>query len=182
MKKTSILIALFLSISIFTPAFGAEVVLNGTNVNIINPEFKQQLKEGVFGDDVKRLQMLLSRDFSIYPESLVTGYFGKLTKEAVSRLQARFKLSQTGEVNAETINILNNILNNKININGVANLKLEINVEVRAKESRVEVRYDGNKGKFYIRQTKESSIIKELARRLDLTETQVKEAIKIEDN
>jgi peptidoglycan hydrolase-like protein with peptidoglycan-binding domain len=57
------------------------------------------MKQGVSGDSVKELQSLLAQDKTIYPEGLVTGYFGSLTKEAVKKLERKLGLSQTGEVN-----------------------------------------------------------------------------------
>lgn len=44
--------------------------------------------DAVAGGDVTRLQQALAQDSSIYPEGLITGYFGKATERAVQRLQA----------------------------------------------------------------------------------------------
>ncbi len=57
------------------------------------------MKQGVSGNNVKELQSLLAQDKTIYPEGLVTGYFGSLTKEAVKKLERKLGLSQTGEIN-----------------------------------------------------------------------------------
>ena len=38
---------------------------------------------GARGADVTSLQQLLAADASVYPEGLVTGYFGSLTRAAV---------------------------------------------------------------------------------------------------
>lgn len=46
-----------------------------------------QLDLGERGSDVSELQSFLARDRAIYPEGLVTGYFGQLTKAAVERFQ-----------------------------------------------------------------------------------------------
>lgn len=48
-----------------------------------------QLDRGDSGTEVTNLQTLLSTDVSIYPERLVTGYFGPLTESAVQRFQCR---------------------------------------------------------------------------------------------
>ena len=47
----------------------------------------RQLDLGTSGSDVTELQTYLSRSPAIYPEGLVTGYFGRLTKAAVERFQ-----------------------------------------------------------------------------------------------
>ena len=48
------------------------------------------LKYGMKGDAVKTLQQGLKQDPSVYPEGLVTGYFGPLTKAAVIRFQEKY--------------------------------------------------------------------------------------------
>ena len=44
---------------------------------------------GARGGNVTSLQQFLAADVSIYPEGLVTGYFGPLTRAAVQRYQCR---------------------------------------------------------------------------------------------
>ena len=48
------------------------------------------------GDDVTRLQQFLARDTSVYPERLVTGYYGSLTEAAVRRWQVKFNIVSSG--------------------------------------------------------------------------------------
>lgn len=47
-----------------------------------------QLDIGSRGTEVTELQTYLAKDSSIYPEGLITGYFGPLTQAAVQRFQA----------------------------------------------------------------------------------------------
>lgn len=61
---------------------------------------------GQQGEEVRRLQSLLSQDKTIYPQGLVTGYFGPLTEAAVKRLQKKYGLSETGVVDKTTIPII----------------------------------------------------------------------------
>lgn len=45
---------------------------------------------------VKRLQTILAKDKTIYPEGLVTGYFGPATKKAVQALQKKHDIISSG--------------------------------------------------------------------------------------
>lgn len=47
------------------------------------------LTTGSSGDDVKVLQELLAKE-GVYPQGLITGYFGDLTKQAVVRFQEKY--------------------------------------------------------------------------------------------
>lgn len=76
-------------------------------VSGISDTVKRQLKFGINGEDIKLLQTLLSHDSSIYPEGLVTGYFGNLTRKAVQRFQEKYgvagsKTAGYGEVGPRT--------------------------------------------------------------------------------
>lgn len=42
------------------------------------------------GPEVTKLQGLLAKDSSLYPDGLVTGYFGSLTQKAVQRFQCKY--------------------------------------------------------------------------------------------
>lgn len=68
--------------------------------------FPSTLKSGSTGDYVSDLQNILKSDSSIYPEGLVTGYFGKLTEEAVKKLQKKYGLPETGVVDDATQQII----------------------------------------------------------------------------
>ena len=59
--------------------------------------FYRSLKKGASGNDVKKLQELLSADKEIYPEGEVTGYFGPATKKAVGKFQEKYDLANPGE-------------------------------------------------------------------------------------
>ncbi|MFA6006309.1 MAG: peptidoglycan-binding protein [Candidatus Paceibacterota bacterium] len=58
----------------------------------------QNLSVGSTGSEVIELQTFLASDSSIYPEGLITGTFGSLTRAAVVRYQAANGISQTGTV------------------------------------------------------------------------------------
>ncbi len=56
------------------------------------PHVSRSLKLGASGDDVARLQRFLAQDPSVYPEAMVSGYYGALTEAAVKRFQCKNKI------------------------------------------------------------------------------------------
>jgi len=54
------------------------------------------LQFGVQSDDVKILQAFLSIDADVYPQALISGYFGSLTQDAVQRYQAKYGIISSG--------------------------------------------------------------------------------------
>ncbi len=68
------------------------------------------LSVGSQGNQVKVLQALLAADPSIYPEGLVTGYFGPATERAVKRFQEKNGIDQIGVVGPKTLKALNDAL------------------------------------------------------------------------
>ena len=63
----------------------------------ISPIFERDLEYGEKSEDVKRLQKLLALDKEIYPEGIVTGYFGPLTLKAVQRFQCKYGIVCQGD-------------------------------------------------------------------------------------
>jgi len=70
----------------------------------------RHLRIGIRGEDVKLLQEVLATDPSIYPEGLVTGYFGPLTRNAVKRFQKMAGIEQVGVVGPKTTAKINELL------------------------------------------------------------------------
>jgi len=70
----------------------------------------KQLRRGMTGDDVRLLQEFLATDPDVYPEGLITGYFGPLTERAVKKLQKRMCLDQVGNVGPKTMWRINELL------------------------------------------------------------------------
>jgi hypothetical protein len=54
--------------------------------------FSRNLTVGSTGDDVRHLQALLINEVG-YPVDLITGYFGRITQDAVKRLQEKFNVT-----------------------------------------------------------------------------------------
>lgn len=74
--------------------------------------FTRELQVGSRGADVSQLQTLLATDASIYPQGLVTGYFGGLSKAAVENFQAGYGIPVVGRVGPMTLNRLNSLAAN----------------------------------------------------------------------
>ncbi len=67
-------------------------LMGGNGCNVVSGD----LRPGVFGAEVSRLQAFLGKDKSIYPEGSVTGHFGPMTEEAVQRWQSSHGIVATG--------------------------------------------------------------------------------------
>ena len=78
-------------------------------VEIIKAELKftKSLRKGESSDEVKQLQEFLKQFPDIYPEGLVTGFFGSLTETAVKRFQQKHGIESVGIVGPKTIQRLN---------------------------------------------------------------------------
>lgn len=67
----------------------------------------RQLRQGMRGDDIKTLQAILAADPDIYPEGLITGFYGSLTTKAVKKFQKKMGFEQVGYIGPKTIKELN---------------------------------------------------------------------------
>lgn len=61
--------------------------------------FSKILRRGYSGEEVRQLQEFLKTMSDIYPEGLVTGYFGPLTQRAVQRFQSKNNIVSSGDEN-----------------------------------------------------------------------------------
>lgn len=57
----------------------------------------RSLSRGTKHAEVSVLQTLLSQDTSLYPEGLITGYFGMATARAVKKFQEKYGIAKSGE-------------------------------------------------------------------------------------
>lgn len=92
----------FVALALFV--LGAPVYANAD-------QLYRQLEVGSRGSDVGSLQTFLSEDPSLYPQGLVTDYFGYLTKSAVSNFQVRNGLPGVGRVGPATLPVINAQMN-----------------------------------------------------------------------
>ncbi len=74
-------------------------------ITVSKAKFTKTLKNGSTGSEVKELQKKLT-SLGLY-KGPITGTFGSATESAVKKFQAKYKLTQSGEVGPQTRGILN---------------------------------------------------------------------------
>ncbi len=95
------------AIFFFVVALAAAAFLLFSPLQVRAALLTQQLDFGMTNSDVHSLQTFLAADPSIYPQGLVTSYFGTLTKAAVSNFQARNGIATVGRVGPITLSAIN---------------------------------------------------------------------------
>lgn len=75
------------TVSLWIGVVVAMVALTFVGVRFAEAAITSQMDLGDRGADVTELQTYLATNSTIYPEGLVTGYYGQLTKAAVERFQ-----------------------------------------------------------------------------------------------
>jgi len=70
----------------------------------------QDLALGDRGTEVELLQRILASDPELYPEGLVTGFFGPLTHAALKRFEMRYELDGDGELDVRARAVVNDLL------------------------------------------------------------------------
>ena len=93
--------------------FNSETTITATPT--MSTLFKSNLRVGSRGGEVEVLQRLLAQDTKLYPEGLITGYYGRATKAAVGRLQEKYQLGTPatpgyGGVGPKTRAVLNSLV------------------------------------------------------------------------
>lgn len=76
--------------------------------------FTRSLVRGMHDNEVSALQIFLASSTSLYPERMITGYFGALTEKAVQRFQEKYDIAHVGDdgfgiVGPKTRAILNSL-------------------------------------------------------------------------
>lgn len=74
------------------------------------PEVKSDISRNSTGEDVKKLQELLSKFPNAFPEKAVNGNFGPATERAVKKLQKSVGLAETGKVDKKTKEVINDLV------------------------------------------------------------------------
>jgi peptidoglycan hydrolase-like protein with peptidoglycan-binding domain len=92
----------------------AVILMFGLTITANAATLTRQLEVGSRGQDVSDLQTFLAQDSTIYPQGLITGYFGYLTKAAVSNFQSRNGILSIGRVGPITLAAINSQMNSGI--------------------------------------------------------------------
>lgn len=69
-----------------------------------------QLGIGSTGNDVINLQTFLASNHDIYPEGIISGYYGRLTAKAVMQFQLYYGISMVGYVGPLTLAKINSVI------------------------------------------------------------------------
>jgi len=99
-NKKNIILSL---ITVLFFSFGFVTLLNAQTVN-------STLNLGSRGTDVTNLQSFLATNSLIYPQGLVTGYYGPLTKEAVTQFQISYNLPAVGIFGPQTLERMRSVM------------------------------------------------------------------------
>lgn len=81
----------------------------------VRETLRDGLKEGMTSDDVRKIQELLASDPDVFPFGKATGFFGPLTKDAVKRFQKKAGIKETGDVDSETRELMEEMLQDRYN-------------------------------------------------------------------
>jgi len=73
-------------------------------------QLTKRLWRGMTNEDVELLQEVLATDPEVYPEGLITGYFGPLTERAVKKFQKKMGVEEVGSVGPKTLAKINELL------------------------------------------------------------------------
>ncbi len=91
-----VLFALAVPLFIFSNSAFADPPAGGSG-GVFCPQLSRYLVRGASAEEVKELQKFLSyQTLEVYPEKLITGYFGILTENAVKRWQAKNGIVSSG--------------------------------------------------------------------------------------
>lgn len=93
--------------TVVTATVVALVAIMAVPAVTIADTFNRQMQVGTTGTDVRNLQSFLAGDETLYPQGKVTGYYGFLTKAAVSNFQERNDITPVGRVGPATLPVLN---------------------------------------------------------------------------
>jgi peptidoglycan hydrolase-like protein with peptidoglycan-binding domain len=116
----------------------------------------RQLSTGMSGADVSALQTFLAQDRTIYPQGLITGYYGYLTQAAVSNFQSRNGIATAGRVGPATLPVLNlqmaNGMGGSSNVNSTGAAPSIMNVSINSSRNDASINWITNeyaKGMVY---------------------------------
>ncbi len=92
----------------------------------------RQLQVGSRGSDVSSLQSFLASNPAVYPQGLVTGYFGPLTMAAVVRFQNYFGIPAVGRVGPITLAKINSLISSGVGLSGIGGVVVVPGADITA--------------------------------------------------
>lgn len=119
----------------FTPQPISSPVYVPTPIVKPSPQLTIASKKGSSGENVKELQAFLKQLPDVYPQGLVTGFFGSMTENAIKKLQAKFGLETTGILDTRTnerVMALSSAINRKRppKISNISPAEISVNTKV----------------------------------------------------
>ena len=100
-----------------TPVVTAPVVAPVVSAPVsvsMAPVLTKEINPGARSDEVMKLQELLAQDPSVYPDGIVSGYYGPKTVAAVRKFQAKHGLPVVGRVGPSTLAKINEVLGSPV--------------------------------------------------------------------
>ncbi|MBU6431100.1 peptidoglycan-binding protein, partial [Patescibacteria group bacterium] len=85
------------SIAAETSSQSSSVSVQSANSLSSSGTVSKHLQKGMKDNQVSTLQQWLSQDKDIYPDAIVSGYFGPLTEKAVEKFQDKYGIVKSGE-------------------------------------------------------------------------------------
>ena len=86
-----------------------------SSAEIVSYVFIRNLAFGERSEDVKHLQEILAQDKEIYPEGIISGYYGFLTQKAVERFQIKRQIVSSGTAETTGFGLVGPLTRTKIN-------------------------------------------------------------------
>lgn len=137
----SISVGLFLAIIVISIPF-----VSAQAATLSPATLSRQLEFGMSGSDVTALQTFLASDITLYPQGLVTGYFGPLTKAAVIRFQAQKGLPQVGRVGPQTLAAIGNLADNTRKVGSDRIAPTISDIEILTTDSSASITWETSQG------------------------------------
>lgn len=78
----------------------------------------KDLRKGMTAEEIRAIQQILAADPSIYPEGLITGYFGPATEKALERFRERYRIKEEEreKIGEKTLEKIRELLQERLEI------------------------------------------------------------------
>ena len=95
------------------------------------------LSSGSANSDVTELQQFLATNYFIYPQAIVSGYFGGLTSAAVTQFQVAYDIDQVGAVGPTTRAKINEIMSSGFGLDTSAPIMTNLSVQTSSNSATI---------------------------------------------